>query len=72
MIPADYFVERLDSDDYERLLKDAKNANMNTLRIWGGGIYEPDLFYELCDEMGIMVWQDFMFACSMYPGGKNF
>ena len=71
-IPADYFVERLDSDDYKRLLKDARNANMNTLRIWGGGIYEPDLFYELCDEMGIMVWQDFMFACSMYPAGKTF
>ena len=45
---------------------------MNTLRIWGGGIYEPDIFYELCDEMGIMVWQDFMFACSMYPAHKQF
>ena len=71
-IPADYFVERLDIEDYKRLLNDAKRANMNTLRIWGGGIYEPDHFYELCDEMGIMVWQDFMFACSMYPADDSF
>ena len=71
-IPADYFVERLTRDDYKRLLNDAIRANMNTLRIWGGGIYEPDHFYELCDEMGIMVWQDFMFACSMYPGNDEF
>ena len=71
-IPADYFVERLQVEDYKRLLKDAIRANMNTLRIWGGGIYEPDHFYELCDEMGIMVWQDFMFACSMYPADDSF
>ena len=71
-IPADYFVERLQKEDYKRLLKDAIRANMNTLRIWGGGIYEADHFYELCDKMGIMVWQDFMFACSMYPADKNF
>ena len=71
-IPADYFVERLQKEDYRRLLKDAMRANMNTLRIWGGGIYEPDHFYELCDEMGIMVWQDFMFACSMYPADESF
>ena len=71
-IPADYFVERLTRDDYKRLLNDAIRANMNTLRIWGGGIYESDHFYELCDEMGIMVWQDFMFACSMYPANDEF
>ena len=71
-IPADSFVERLDRANYESLLKDATRANMNTLRIWGGGIYEPDVFYELCDEMGIMVWQDFMFACSMYPAHDAF
>ena len=71
-IPADSFVERLTREDYQRLIKDAVLANMNTLRIWGGGIYEPDCFYEICDEMGVLVWQDFMFACSMYPAHDEF
>ena len=71
-IPADSFTTRLDKNDYEKLIIAAKDANMNTLRIWGGGIYEPDIFYELCDKYGILVWQDFMFACSMYPADKNF
>ena len=71
-IPADSFTTRIKPDDYEKLIATARDANMNTLRIWGGGIYEPDIFYELCDEMGIMVWQDFMFACSMYPAHKEF
>ena len=71
-IPADSFTTRLDRNDYEKLIIAARDANMNTLRIWGGGIYEPDIFYELCDQYGIMVWQDFMFACSMYPADKDF
>jgi beta-mannosidase len=66
-IPADNFTTRVDRKKYEHLLRSVKDANMNMLRVWGGGIYENDDFYELCDELGIMLWQDFMFACSMYP-----
>jgi len=66
-IPADAFPTRVTADDYERLVRDAAAANMNMLRVWGGGIYEADAFYDLCDEFGICVWQDFMFACSGYP-----
>ena len=71
-IPADSFTTRLNKNDYASLIASARDANMNMLRVWGGGIYEPDVFYELCDEMGIMVWQDFMFACSMYPAHQEF
>jgi beta-mannosidase len=66
-IPADTFAPRLTRDDYTRLLESAAEANMNMLRVWGGGIYEEDSFYDTCDELGICVWQDFMFACSTYP-----
>ncbi len=66
-IPAHSFVGSITSDRYEMLLKAAQMANMNMLRIWGGGIYEHDVFYELCDQSGILIWQDFMFACAMYP-----
>ena len=66
-IPADTFVTRLTEADYRRLLQAACDVNMNMLRVWGGGIYEPDMFYNLCDELGLCVWQDFMFACSTYP-----
>ncbi|HEX8189185.1 MAG TPA: glycoside hydrolase family 2 TIM barrel-domain containing protein, partial [Pyrinomonadaceae bacterium] len=71
-IPADSFPERVTRARYRHLLESARDANMNMLRVWGGGYYEMDDFYELCDELGIMVWQDFMFACSMYPGDEKF
>jgi beta-mannosidase len=71
-IPADSFPERVTRERYRHLLESARDANMNMLRVWGGGYYESDDFYELCDELGIMVWQDFMFACSMYPGDEKF
>lgn len=66
-IPADTFTSRVGAHQYEQLLRDARDTGMNMLRVWGGGIYEDDLFYQLCDELGICVWQDFMFACSAYP-----
>lgn len=66
-IPQDNFLPRVTEEDYRRTVNDAVNANMNMLRVWGGGIYENDVFYDLCDEMGLLVWQDFMFACSIYP-----
>jgi beta-mannosidase len=66
-VPADILVPRLTRDDYRRLLGAAADANMNMIRAWGGGIYEQDDFYECCDELGILVWQDFIFACSTYP-----
>ncbi|MDR1341794.1 MAG: glycoside hydrolase family 2 protein [Prevotellaceae bacterium] len=71
-IPQDNFLPRVTAAQYEKTVLDAVNANMNTLRVWGGGIYENDLFYELCDRHGIMVWQDFMFACSLYPSEGAF
>ncbi|MEP7255515.1 MAG: glycoside hydrolase family 2 protein [Ferruginibacter sp.] len=71
-IPADVFLPRLTKDDYRKLLFKAKEANMNMLRVWGGGVYEDDYFYDLCDSLGIMVWQDFMFAGGMYPGDESF
>jgi len=71
-IPADSFLPQVTRDRYEYLLGKAKEANMNMLRVWGGGLYEDEAFYEICDEKGIMVWQDFMFACAEYPEDEWF
>jgi len=66
-IPADAILSRMTGERYRRLVDDAASANMNMLRVWGGGIYEDDTFYDACDEKGICVWQDFMFSCTNYP-----
>lgn len=71
-IPQDVFLNRVKKEDYLNTLLAAKNANMNMIRVWGGGVYEDDYFYELCDSLGLLVWQDFMFACAMYPGDDEF
>jgi beta-mannosidase len=71
-IPADSFVTTLDRERYERDLRAAVLAHMNCVRVWGGGIYESEDFYDLCDELGLLVWQDFMFACSLYPSDDAF
>ena len=71
-IPQNSFQNKVTNQHYEKLLSDVVESNMNMLRVWGGGIYENDIFYDLCDEKGILVWQDFMFACAMYPGDKAF
>ncbi|CAM3131070.1 glycoside hydrolase family 2 protein [Chryseobacterium flavum] len=71
-IPADSFSPRITKEKYHKLIKDSREANMNMIRIWGGGIYEDDEFYKACDENGILVWQDFMFAGSFYPADETF
>lgn len=70
-IPQDNFLPAVTEERYRKTLEDAIAANMNMIRIWGGGIYEDDVFYDICDELGLMVWQDFMFACSMYPATED-
>lgn len=71
-IPMDALPARESEARYEDLLGSAVKANMNMIRLWGGGKYEDDRFYEICDRLGLMVWQDFMFACSLYPADKEF
>lgn len=71
-IPADAILERVTKDRVYNYLKSAADVHMNIMRVWGGGIYEFDMFYEIADELGIMLWQDFMFACAMYPTDDAF
>jgi len=71
-IPADALPSRATPELTERLLRAAVDANMNMIRVWGGGFYEQDWFYDLCDRLGLLVWQDFMFSCSLYPSDDKF
>lgn len=71
-IPADALAGRIRRDDVRDLLQSAVDANMNMIRIWGGGRYEPDWFYDMCDELGLMVWHDLMFSCNLYPATEEF
>jgi len=66
-IPADSFPTRISNAHMQRLIQDAAAAHMNMLRVWGGGFYEEERFYDLCDRYGLLVWQDFIFACGIYP-----
>lgn len=69
-IPCDMFAPRVTSEKVHRYMADAAAVNMNMIRCWGGGYYEEDAFYDACDEMGILVWSEFKFACAVYPGGN--
>lgn len=72
-IPLDILPERgQNPQTITRILKSAQDVNMNMLRVWGGGVYESDFFYDKADELGILIWQDFMFACALYPVDSEF
>ncbi len=71
-IPEDNLLPRVNRERTRRLLEDARAAHMNAIRVWGGGYYPEDYFYDLCDEMGLLVWQDFMFACAAYDFTEDF
>jgi beta-mannosidase len=71
-VPVNVIYTDIRDEDYAELIRLACEANLSMLRVWGGGIYEPELFFRLCDENGIMVWQDFMFACGIYPRDDAF
>ncbi len=72
LIPLHFFQERVTPKFTEEIIQSAVESNMNMLRVWGGGIYQTDTFYDLCDEKGVLVWQDFMYACAMYPNDEDF
>jgi beta-mannosidase len=71
-IPIDAFQSRVTDADREYVLRSALAANMNMVRVWGGGIYQPDQFYEVADALGVMIWQEVMLACALYPSGDAF
>jgi len=71
-IPQDNFQDRVTPEKFEYIIKSAADANMNMLRVWGGGIFQDDIFYDLCDKYGILLWHDMLFACAMYPGDDAF
>ncbi len=71
-IPDDCFPSRVTRERYRERISQAVGANMNLLRVWGGGIFERDEFYETCDELGVLTWQDFLFACAAYPEEEPF
>lgn len=71
-IPEDHLIGRTTKEKTRRLLEDSKEANFNTIRVWGGGYYPEDWFFDICDELGLIVWQDFMFACAVYELTQDF
>lgn len=71
-IPGHAFAPEVTRESYADLLQSATEAHMNMMRVWGGGLYETEAFYDVCDEMGLLVWQDFGFACGTYPGDEHF
>ena len=71
-IPCDNFLPRVSKEKLQHFIAVAIASHMNMLRVWGGGVYEDEEFYQLCDQTGMLVWQDFMFACSLYPGDEPF
>ena len=71
-IPEEHLLGRRSEEKTRQLLLDCKRANFNVIRVWGGGFYPDEWFYDICDELGLAVWQDFMFACAMYPGDPEF
>ena len=72
IIPPDNFLSRIPDKKYLSIINNAVVANMNMLRVWGGGVYADNFLLDYCDEKGILIWQDFMFACAMYPGDSSF
>lgn len=72
-IPSHILPEKsFDQEKVTHLLRSLADANMNMIRVWGGGLYESDMFYELADREGILIWHDMMFACAMYPADDQF